>query len=153
MKRVCPFLTMVLASCSIGMAQDAYFYGAYPASSAVVYRPQTIVTTPPVVVPLNYVAPYQVLPSPTVVAAAYVPYTPVVAYSSPAYVARPVVTLPASSVVLPVSPYSVAGRETVRATRNGIDYNYREIGPWGGQRYHYSVNSKPHGYVIRERGR
>ena len=138
MKLALSLAAVMVMSCSFGRAQDAYYYGAYYAPAPVFVNPQLAV----------------VAPAQTVVQMSYVPQPAIVyAVPQPVYLQAPVYA-PTVAVAAPVrhSPYSVAARETARATRNGIDYRYREYGPLGGQRYHYIVNSKSHGYVVRERG-
>lgn len=131
MKLACSFTVVMLLGCSLSSAQD-FFYGTY-------YAPAPVVQT---IVPMSYV-------TQPVVTYSVPLYTPSVVYSPPVAVVTPV----SVAAPLPISPYGVAVRETVRATPFGVNYNYREIGPWGGTRYRYHVNSTPNGYVVRERFR
>ncbi len=130
---------MVVMNCELSLAQDAFYYGAY-------YAPTAVVIGPPAVM---------VAPAPAIVQMSYVPQ-PVVAYAVPVYVPQTVATAPvfvSAPVAVAHTPYSAFARETSRVTRYGVDYRYREFGPLGAQRYHYSVNSRPNGYVVREWGR
>jgi|GEM_PF-4345909 hypothetical protein len=137
MKFAWSLAALLVMNCSSSWAQGVY-YGAYYAPTPVVVTQQTVVAAP-------------------VYSIAQIAYVqqPVVAYASPVYVPTQIYSAPAVVAApgpLMHMPYSVAASETSRLTRNGVNYAYREYGPLGGQRYHYTVHSRPHGYVVRERG-
>jgi hypothetical protein len=129
MKSTVILTALILFPVSPSWAQGVVYYGAY-------YMPAPVV-----------VAPVQPIVQMTYVAQPVVTYYAAPVYTAPVYAPPVAVAAP-----LMHSPYSVAARDNAWVNRNGLNYSYREYGPLGAQRYHYSVHARPYGYVVRERG-